>query len=176
MTTGELLNLIGNDGIQEALQNRWIVPDMDTGLLTLNLGGGKLQELAQACVCACGKTDCSCEAISDSKQTSTMPMREAFAGYGLPHPNAGGGTPPPPMLPRPQAAASPTPTTPAGPQAKPPQIGDQVMVADENKTFTGTVGVVGQDGRYRIKFGNDKPPMDREYNANELRLVGQAPV
>jgi len=174
MTTGELLNLIGSDGLQEAMLNRWIVPDPDSGLLTLNTGGGKLLELESACRCKCGKTDCACGAEGEAGQTYTMPMREAFAGYGLERPPtaSGGSGGAAPMLPRPQAAA--TPTTPSDPKTTTPQIGDDVMVAEQDKTFTGKVASVAQDGRIRISFGSDKPTMNRDYGFNEVRVVDKA--
>lgn len=172
MTTGELINLIGSDGIQEALLNRWLVPDPDTGFLTLNTGGGKLQELESACHCYCGKTDCACAMETEKPLMHTIPLRENFAGFGIPHPAPSAGiTVNTPVMPRQQAPQAPTSPAPQSNGA--PQIGDSVMVGENGKTFNGVVGTVGQDGRYKISFGNDKPPMDREYSANELRLINK---
>lgn len=172
MTTGELLNLIGSDGLQEAMLNRWVVPDPDSGLLTLNTGGGKLLELENACRCRCGKMECACGAEGEAGQTSTMPMREAFAGFGLERPPTASMTPTAPMLPRPQAAA--TPTTPSDPKTTTPQIGDDAMVAEQDKTFTGKVASISQDGRIRLSFGSEKPTMNRDYGFNEVRVVDKA--
>lgn len=176
MTTGELINLIGSDGIREALLNRWLVADNDTGFLTLNTGGGKLLELENACRCDCGSLTCECEVSAPSTQSTVMPMREAFAGFGLPHP--GGGSPtgaPPPMTPRPLAQQTGAPVKPVtGPDSKNPEIGDDTTVVDNGQAYTGKVATVGQDGRYRVSFGNNKPPMDRDYGPDELRVVGKA--
>lgn len=172
MTTGELVNLIGSDGIQEALLNRWLVPDTDTGFLTLNTGGGKLRELEEACRCRCGKLDCACEAAIEDKQVFTMPMRENFAGFGLTSPGGAGGAAPA-MMPRPQAPS--TPTAPQAPVDKDaPQIGDDAMVSEDGKAYTGKVASIGQDGRFRISFGSEKPNMHRDYSPNELKLLNKA--
>lgn len=170
MTTGELLNMIGSDGLQEALNNRWLVADMDSGFLMLNTGGGKLKELEEACRCHCGKLDCACAASVEAPLVSTMPMREAFAGFGLPRPSGGvSGAAAPEAIPRPLPA---TPTSAA--EKTVPQIGDDAMVTDEGKTFTGKVAAVGHDGRYRLSFGSEKPSMNRDYGSNELRLLTKA--
>ena len=168
VTTGELINLIGNDGLQEALNRRWIVPDQDTGFLTLNFNGGKLVELESACRCQCGKTDCACPEVNEGAASTVMPMREAFAGFGLPMPSS---TPtnPPAAVSVPRTPA--TPTAPAAPGQASPQIGDDAVVTEDGKTFTGKVASVSQDGRYRMSFGGTKPNMDRDYGPNELRTL-----
>lgn len=173
VTTGEMLNLIGSDGVQEALQKRWIVPENESGMLMLNMNGGKLIELESACRCRCGKMDCACNPEAVVESLSTMPMREAFAGFGLERPPVGGLTPTAPInMPRQQPAATPTAATVRDQAA--PQIGDEAMVAEQDKTFTGKVASVSQDGRYRLSFGSDKPSMDRDYGFNEVRLVDKA--
>lgn len=172
LTTGELLNLIGSDGVQEALLNRWVVPENESGMLMLNFNGGKLVELESACRCHCGKLDCACSPEPIAESMSTMPMREAFAGFGLERPPTGGMTPTAPIMPRQQPAATPTASTVT--QNAAPQIGDDAMVAEQDKTFTGKVASVSQDGRYRLSFGGEKPSMDRDYGFNELRVVDKA--
>ena len=173
MSTGELLNLVGSEGIHEALQNRWLVADTETGFLQLNTDGGKLQELEQACRCRkCSATACACvETVAESLSTA-MPMREAFAGFGLTSPRsysdtgAGGVTP---MVTTPRSAA-PTDAPKAASQSS--RTGDDVVVRDKDRDYVGKVASIGQDGRMRIRFDdNDKPEMDREYNSNEVRAL-----
>lgn len=171
VTTGELLNLIGSDGMQEALQNRWIVPEPDSGMLMLNMDGGKMVELESACRCHCGKTDCQCDPEA-ANESSTMPMREAFAGFGLERPPTASAAPTAaPMMPR---APATSPTQPSDPQAHAPQIGDEAMVAEQDKTFTGKVASISQDGRIRLSFGAEKPTMNRDYGFNEVRVLDKA--
>ena len=172
VTTGELLNLIGSEGMQEAMNNRWIVPEPDSGLLMLNFNGGKMLELESACRCACGKTDCACEATQEASQTYTMPMREAFAGFGLERPpTASMQATAPPVTPRPPTNA---PTQSSDPHTNAPQIGDDAMVAEQDKTYTGKVASISQDGRIRLSFGSDKPTMNRDYDFGEVRMVDKA--
>jgi hypothetical protein len=56
---------------------------------------------------------------------------------------------------------------------KTPQIGDSVIVAEENDTYQAKVKSM-KDGRYTLSFGDKKPPQARDYQANELRLVDKA--
>lgn len=180
MTTGELLNLIGSDGIQEALLNRWIVPDPDTGFLTLNTGGGKLLELENACRCSkCSNMACDCVVEQETPVGQTMIMRESFKGFGLTSPSTQSPTSPP-VMPRPQTPTAPTShvdTAKAAPQMlsqdRPPRIGDNVTVAEDNVAYVGTVGTVGTDGRYRINFGTEKPKMNRDYGPNEIQVINK---
>lgn len=173
VTTGEMLNLIGSDGLQEALLNRWVVPENESGMLMLNMHGGKMIELENACRCRCGSLDCACGPETIGESMTAMPMREAFAGFGLERPPAAGNpTPTQAVMPRPQQPMGPTAAVSA--PANSPQIGDEAMVTEQNKTFTGKVASVSQDGRYRLSFGSDKPSMDRDYGFNELRVVDKA--
>jgi len=173
VTTGELINLIGSEGLQEALLNRWVVPDMETGFLTLNANGGKMQELESACRCACGKMDCACAPVVESAQVYTMPMRENFAGPGLSSPSApaaagsptGGAST---MMPRPQ---TPTGPAPAGPAPKQPRVGDPAVVEQDGRTYQGEISNVEADGRVRLRWSGAKPSGDRAYGPNEFLIA-----
>lgn len=168
MTTGELLNLIGSEGIREALDRRWIVPDNDTGFLTLNIDGGKLAELESACVCACGKVECNCTALAESVQMTSMPMRETFAAFGVTRPgitNSGGQNMQAPMTPRSQ-----TPTTPASTDTNTPRMGDPAVVEHGGQTYTGEISGFESDGRIRLRWKGSKPPEDRAYGPNEFLI------
>jgi hypothetical protein len=174
MTTGELLNLIGSDGIQEALEKRWLVADELTGLLTLNTGGGKLLELESACKCKdCGKTDCDC-AEKDVTESRVMPtsIREAFAGYGLSRPEGAstptGGTP---MV---QTDTTPkAPTSPVAQPRKPFRVGEPASVSVEGNTYNGEISNFEADGRVRLRFKGDKPPQDRSYAPGEFMVTDE---
>lgn len=175
ITTGELISSIGSDGMQEALNRNWLIPDNDTGFLMVNYNAGKLAEIAEACKCkSCGKCDgdCDCGCQDDKPKSKTMPkglresIYEAWGGPGVGTAQQSGGTP---MVPRPQ---SNSPTTPQ--DKNPPRVGDEVMVADDGKTYSGKVSTVGQDGRYRISFGANKPKMDRDYGPNQMQKVSNA--
>lgn len=170
VTTGELLSSIGSEGMQEALGKQWLVPDADTGFLMVNMNGGKLAEVEEACKCqTCKKPQCNCESQDKPVQATTAmasSMRETWAGAGIGRgsDSLSGGTT---MAPRPQPV-SPT-TSPANMKYRVP---DPVMVADDDGTpVVGTVSDVGEDGRYKLKFQDKKPRMDRFYNPGELSPV-----
>ena len=177
VTTGEMINLIGGDGLKEALLNRWIVPDMETGFLSLNSNGGKMQELESACVCACGKTECACTPIAESAQVYTMPMRENFAGPGLSSPSQASSTPTGPAPAAPMMPRSQTPTGPAsvGPAPKAPRVGDPAVVEQDGKTYQGEVSNVETDGRVRMRWTGDRPSGDRAYGPNEFLISDKQP-
>lgn len=172
LTTGELLNLIGNEGLQEALLNRWIVPELESGNLMLNVSGGKLAELEEACRCHCGKLDCSCEDASGAAPTSVMPMRETFAAYGVSRPanTPTGGSP---MLPAQNRTATPTSTPP--PEQRKYKVGDPVVVDQDKTTYQGEISGFENDGRVRLRWRGQRPPEDRAYGPGEF-LVTDAPA
>lgn len=166
VTTGEMLNLIGSDGLQEALANRWLVPDQDTGFLTLNMNGGKMLELEAACRCHCGKMDCACEAKTEAAPLSTMPMREAFAGYGVSRPGTptGGPVQPTPM----QRSPDPTPTQQVPGKLPTYRTGDPVVVEQDRVTYQGQISGFEPDGRVRVRWSGQRPPEDRPYGPGEF--------
>ena len=176
MTTGEILTTIGSEGMQEALQRRWLVPDTDTGYLMVNMNAGKLAEIAEACRCpACHELECKCVCEPPEEEKNKMPsaMREAWNAMGVGSTSNNGPQGQMPMMPHAQPVA---PTT---PPAKKPQIGANVAAVEmqdgKEKLYPGTVSGVGQDGRYRLDFGaGERPPMDREYGPEQLRFVEPA--
>jgi hypothetical protein len=181
MTTGEILSTIGSEGMREAIERNWLVPDLETGFMMVNFNAGKLAEVEEACKCSkCGKTDCDCETDSAEKPRSKeMPkaMREA---WGAPSVGSSTNRPPaPPFMPTSSPFAPQPPPAPPTPTAQPnkkPQVGSQVAAVEQEggkeKLYQGTVSGIGQDGRYHLDFGNgERPPMDRQYGPDQLRFV-----
>jgi hypothetical protein len=169
MTTGELLNLIGSEGMQEAIDKRWLVPDQDTGFMMLNFHGGKLLELESACRCACGKTDCACEKAAEDKPAFTMPMREAFAGFGVSRPGTptGGPSQPAPMTRHPDP--TPTSQSPAPPRSY--RTGEPVMIEQDKVTYQGEISGFEPDGRVRVRWSGQRPPEDRAFGPGEFLVT-----
>ena len=176
ITTGELLVSVGEAGMQEALQRNWLVPDLDSGFLMLNTNAGKLAEITECATCRkCTSLTCACTVDEAAPVGTAMApsMRESWAGVGV---GTGRGTVSTPTDSSSGPSMPRTPqTTPTAPKTdENPQIGDDVMVTEDGKTFTGKVSTLGQDGRYRLSFGSSKPRMDREYNSNEIRKLASA--
>lgn len=190
ITTGEMIGSIGSVGMQEAIQRNWLVPDFDTGYLMVNTNAGKLAEVVEACKCKdCGKEDCDCKCkdcgkshgdceCNESVKTRQMPksMREAWeapgVGNGIGSASNSTIQGQKPIIPNPP----PAPATPTAPATQKPQVGSQVAAVEtqngKEKLYQGTVSGIGPDGMYRLDFGNgERPPMDREYGADQLRLV-----
>jgi hypothetical protein len=159
---GELQAQLGGEGFAEAVANRWVVPDYDTGGLTVTLNAAQAQSLEAA-------AKATHESVSESHDLALRHSGRTLMEINAPGlgPNSGGAA-----MPRPPAPA--TPTTPITQQTKRPQIGDDVMVAEQGKSFTGKVQTMKPDGRYVLSFGNTKPPMDRDYGPDELRMVAAA--
>ena len=175
LTTGEVLNMIGSEGMQEALERRWLVADMDNGLLTLNLHGGKLLELENACRCHCGKTDCACAEAAEVKPSTMMPMREVFAGPGIPARQSSpaptsAGQPPAMQVPR-TRTISRTPTSPVVPHHRMPQKGDEALVPEGNRTLKATVQGLDDKGNVQLSFTGEQPSTKRDYGAWDLQIV-----
>jgi hypothetical protein len=169
LVKSELLATIGSDGLSEALNNGWIVPDYESGYLAINTNLARLAELESACRCKkCGKKDCKC-ADTKEKQCAAAPasLRENWSGIGLSRPptSLNGSSN---FVPR-----SPTPSISSSEPQDKPRIGDDVTVADDGKSYVGKIASVSDDGRYRLSFAGDKPKMDREYNQNEVRSLNQ---
>lgn len=175
MTTGELLNLIGNEGMKEALDRRWLVPDQDSGFLTLNMHGGKLLELENACLCACGKTDCSCaETVETASTVMPASMREAFAGFGVTRPGTPtgiGAEQPAPMM----RVPDPTPTQQVAEPPRQYRQGDPATVEQDNVTYQGEISGFEPDGRVRLRWRGQRPPNDRAYGPGEFLVTDQKP-
>jgi hypothetical protein len=170
MTTGELLNLIGSEGMQEAIDKRWLVPDQDTGFMMLNFHGGKLLELESACICEkCRKTDCSCEKAAEDKPAFTMVMREAFAGFGVSRPGTptGGPSQPAPMTRHPDP--TPTSQSPAPPRSY--RTGEPVMIEQDKVTYQGEISGFEPDGRVRVRWSGQRPPEDRAFGPGEFLVT-----
>ena len=170
---GEMLATIGSDAMQEALQRRWLVPSTETGFLQVSADMNKVTEMrdiAEKCP-TCGMKECKCEHKEAQTESHNLSV-----GHASRHPNflhellspATGHDPE--AVPPPQAAATPTAPPPPGAALKKPTIGDSVVVGEDGKVYTGTVGSV-QGGRYKVSFGPEKPRTMRDYAENEVKLV-----
>jgi hypothetical protein len=178
--SGEMLADIGSDGMSEALQRRWLVPSTETGHLQVSTDMAVVEEM---------------RTVAAMPAPEFQPVKEsACHGFAVSHSERERGQLTELMAPmtghdnsapfRPQAPASPTTSAPppGGPIAAQgaqggqgaPGIGDEVIVAENGKDFTGTIGTVGQDGKYKVTFGNLKPPVNRDYGVNEFKVTKKA--
>jgi len=178
ITSGEIIASIGADHMQEALQRRWLVPNGETGYLQVSTDMNRVQEmrdLAEKCD-KCKHAECACVESLPTNESRNAVMGHAGVKttiYELLSPGTGhdsgsplsgnsGGLPPQ------QPQQAPTSSTPVA-NAK-PAIGDEVMVAEDGKTFMGRVSSLS-GGRYRLSFGGEKPKTTRDYTENEVRMT-----
>lgn len=192
--TGQLQEELGFEGYAEALRQRWIQPDEEaSGMVVVSNDLNRVAEMRELAEqykdeCKskcdkCGKTKCSCDGecgackgnkcVCNSKQstreaanlavahaTRTRMSLDEIATLGL------GNTP-----------DTPTATTPAAPavnrvnvagQDQPIDVGTDVNVVENGKTYTGKISQVKPDGKLQISFGADKPVNVRDYDKSEV--------
>lgn len=170
VTSGEVLGAIGSDGLQEALTRRWIVPSPETGLLQVNTDLARVSEM----VTAAGIT----ESVPQIVENASTAFATSHAHRPLMEIAAPGTGKPAPTLSNATTASTPTaPTAPTAPTSAPRtpssdlNIGADVTIAEEGKTYTGKVAGRTADGRYRVSFGAaGKPPVNREYTPDEMQV------
>lgn len=181
VTQGEIISAVGSEGLQEALQRRWLVPQEDTGYLQVSTDMARIEEMQEMCEkCEkCGCKDCECDKNEKPKVSESREAVMSHAGFkagvitellspGTGHDPQATMTPPP-------EPAGVTPTSSVGQGAgEKPDIGSEVIVAEDGRTFVGRVQSAEGD-RYRLTFGNEKPTVTRDYAQNELKVLAATP-
>jgi hypothetical protein len=179
---GEMLATIGSEGMSEALQRRWLVPNTETGHLQVSTDMRVVEEMrviadAPAPV-AEAIQESACHNMAVSHSTRERGMLSELMAPMTGHDNSAPFRPQQPASPTGPATSAPgAPAAPAGAggaAAGAAGVGDEVLVAEGGRTYTGTVGAIGQDGKYKVTFGNEKPPMNRDYGTNELKITKKA--
>lgn len=169
MMPGQLNSEVGPTGLQDALQLGWVIPDTDTGYLRLTDNAGVLHEmrsLSETKCKNCDKDDCpgcdakekeaACESAAHDPVMKHV-NRRLHETYGLGTTATSGGAP---GSGQPVRAAS-SPAVPAPAPANPATadytVGDDVLIAEEGKTYQAKVGSRNPDGTYVLSFGPNKP-------------------
>lgn len=181
MVPGALAAEIGYPAVQDALQRGWIQPDMESGFLTLSPQAGTLQEMQriaeEKCECCC-KEPCVCDEPGekcesfDPRALVVNHSRRLTETYGLgmgasTSGSPGSGQPERPISPEPRM--SPTAPNRAGDEYL---VGEDVMIADEGKSYQAKVASKNQDGTYKLTFGPNKPlRQDRMFRREEMQRV-----
>jgi hypothetical protein len=185
---GEMNAVLGEDGLQEALNRRWLVPNYEDGYLHISPQGSVVEEM-QA-IAAMPDPTPAADTLGESRTICTQhafrnapSLMEASVLSEIAAPATGKGSPgfvQAPSMSTPTApaaaipAAAPNPAAGAPPAAAPAPgtnaVGEDVSVVQDGKTYQGKVASV-QNGRYRLSFGGPERPQDREYSAQELNRV-----
>lgn len=183
---GDLQAQIGEDGMQIALRNTWITPDYDSGSLMVNSNLGIVQEMeriAEGDCDICGK-DCKCkdkdtdEKTDSKKPWESMPATAPSQAHGLAVSHSQRNL-------YDMAFGSGQPAVPAAPQVQPNidsnrrstdhMVGEDVVVAEEGKSYQAKVKAKHPDGTYELSFGQNRPASVRNYRKEEIQGVQPAP-
>jgi hypothetical protein len=163
---------LGPDAVQDALQRGWLQPDMDSGFLCLAPEAGKLAEMEQAASGPETTPSHKTEALDFRGPALRHALREASYGVGMGASTSGSmgsGQPerPAPMPPR-------TNTTFGDRQHHPGDfvVGEDVMIADQGKTYQAKIRTRRPDGTYELSFGPNIPlRSDRTFRREEMRAM-----
>lgn len=183
---GEMLAALESEGLQEALQRRWLVPDPSTGFLLVSQDQSKvneMREIAEHCGECPGDKEKKDEKTKDEwtkpwerpNESHQFAMNHSGRNISeLLSPGTGHDSGSPLTAP---AAATPTapPVKASTPDNRPPGMGDEVLVvqkapgATESQTFTGKV-VKNANGTTTVNFGNSQ----RDYPDKDVTVVKRA--
>lgn len=179
---GEINAEIGPDGVREALNERWLVADMESGFLCATNDLGKIEEMRK--LASMKPEEYAPEAIPvrESHDASLLHTRRRTINE-IAAPATGGQSPgltsvaqpqsPPPM----QPAAPATAPQPAAPAAPPAQggfaVGTPVTVSRGGASASGMIEKLMPDGRYKLGFGPDQKPIpgDGVFSKDEMSAM-----
>jgi len=170
---GDAVRDIGPEGLQEAINRRWLVADYDTGYLQVTGDMTRVAEIIEAAA-----MEPVVESVVESASAPFAMNHALRTGYGMINEIGAPGTGRPgpgytPTSPNPTPVAPVVSSSPTAPRAMPAKIGDDVTVAEEGRTYAGKVqSRDDRGGGVRISFGPDqRPPVDRAYRDDEIRLT-----
>lgn len=176
---GTLVAEIGNEGLKEALDRRWLEPDHETGFLRMSLQQTVIEQMREAaegkcetcecdpCECCekCCKHPCCCqeEGQGSRQYTDTHTHRHQFETFTAPpaYGSGQGARPPGPRV---------TPEVDTG-RAPEPIVGEDVIIADEGKSYQAKIASKNQDGTFKLSFGPQRPAKERMFRKEEIQRV-----
>jgi hypothetical protein len=173
---GEMQTVLGEEGLSEALNRRWLIADYESGYLQVSNSEGAINEMRE--IAALPDPATEPDRLGESRTVSVMhaarnapTLMEANVLSEIAAPATGGRSPgfvsaaPP---------ATPTSAAPAGnPNDANYGIGDDVAVVENGRTFQGKVQM-SNGGKFKVSFGGGERPADRDYAPAELRRVNPA--
>lgn len=148
LTTGQTIGMLGHEGMREAMDRKWLSPVLETaGWLEISNHPCHIEEMRK-------------EAI----QEIMTPGIGASRNTGTSTPTSAGATTAPP-------AVSPSPTDPRKREKEVKEIGDDVVVSNNGRNFSGKVSAE-DSGKLKVSFGNNRPSnAARAYDPKEVKLV-----
>jgi hypothetical protein len=172
---GEITAEIGPDGVSEALRERWLVPDVDSGFLCATNDLAVLDEMRKLAQMKPEEYKVDPVPVPESHDSVLLhskrphPINEIAAPMtGTPSPGLG-------TLGQPQSTQPPNPAAGQGTGGIP--VGTSVTVARQGVKATGMIEKLLPDGRYKIGFSGQeaKPPGDDIFGKDEMTVVPANP-
>ena len=176
MIPGPLTATLGSEAVQDALTRGWIRPDPETGFLMLTDQQTQINDMRE--LAASVETEVKPEAAVESASRSFVMnhSRRLHETLGLGGDTSGSGGAPGSGQPQGQPAAQPqqqqTPTSPAARPGQDYMVGEDVMVADEGKSYQAKVQKANPDGTYVLSFGPNRPTQqNRMFRREEMQRI-----
>ena len=173
---GEIKSAIGAEGMSEALQRRWLVPDTDTGYLNVTRDMQVVAEMQKIAEMKPETCTLNPVPISESHDMALGHTRRrsiveiAAPGTGAPAPGLTSVSQPTPPT---QPTQPGQPATAAGDH----QIGTAVTTARDGRTYSGVIEKLLPNGRFQVGFpaGQPKPNGDSSFGKDEMTIVPSTP-
>ena len=171
MVPGALTAEIGNEALREALNLGWLRPSEDTGLLMLTDQQSQLHEMRALAEAPEQEAVAQPQAESASRafaMNHSSRLREAF-GTGLFNGQSGGA----PGSGQPERGITgPTPPLQMNRTGSEYNVGEDVIVAEEGKSYQAKVQSKNPDGTYKLTFGPNRPTkQDRMFRREEMQRI-----
>lgn len=173
---GALTSAIGGEGVQEALNRNWIRPDTDTGFLVLTDQQSLINDMRELATKAEeAPPPPPPQPSSESRQYAMRHAHRLHEDFGIGPVGGDSGAFGTGQPAKPASSANPNvlPTTPA--PNKPGSdymVGEDVMVADEGKSYQAKVQAANPDGTYKLSFGPNRPTQqNRMFRREELQKI-----
>jgi hypothetical protein len=182
---GEINAEIGPEGVQEALNERWLVPDMESGFLCATNDLGKIEEMRKLASMKPEEYAPEPIPVRESHDASLTHTLRRNVIQEIAAPGTGGQSPGLTAVAQPQSApmmqpatpaATPQPSAPAAPAA-PAQggfaVGTPVTVSRGGASASGMIEKLMPDGRYKLGFGADQKPIpgDGVFSKEEMSAM-----
>ncbi len=169
---GDINAAIGPEGVAEALRERWLVPDTDTGFLCATNDLAKVEEMRKLAEMKPEEYKLPPIPVLESHDATILHTKRQHRLNEIAAPMTGGSSPGLSSISQPQLPAAP-----AGQSGDPLGVGTPVTVARGGRPSSGVIEKLMPDGRYKLAFADQgqKPPGDDVFSKDEMTVVPSSP-
>lgn len=169
---GALIADLGADAVQDAISRGWLRPDLDTGnYLTVTNQQSQINEMRELASKPENKAQVQQESVSRSfvLSHSGRNLAEAFgvgmtSGASVSAPGSGQTRMPGTMQPPEQPGM--------GTPGQDYTVGEDVVIADEGKSYQAKISTKNPDGTYKLTFGPNRPlNQERAFRREEMQRI-----